>query len=47
MELPAPLRQGVERLLENVPLPALKQAARTLSDRYRAELRDGRLPMAE
>ncbi|AZO48196.1 MAG: methyltransferase type 11 [Mesorhizobium sp.] len=47
MELPAPLRQGVERLLENVPLPALKQAARTLSDRYRAELRDGRLHMAE
>ncbi|RUX46362.1 methyltransferase type 11 [Mesorhizobium sp. M4A.F.Ca.ET.050.02.1.1] len=47
MELPAPLRQGVERLLENVPLQALKQAARTLSDRYRAELRDGRLHMAE
>ncbi|RVC76771.1 methyltransferase type 11 [Mesorhizobium sp. M4A.F.Ca.ET.022.05.2.1] len=47
MELPAPLRQGVERLLENVPLPVLKQAARTLSDRYRAELRDGRLHMAE
>ncbi|MET3583328.1 ribosomal protein RSM22 (predicted rRNA methylase) [Mesorhizobium robiniae] len=47
MELPIPLRQGVERLLEKVPLPALKQAARTLSDRYRAELRDGRLHMAE
>ncbi|CCV12719.1 small ribosomal subunit Rsm22 family protein [Mesorhizobium sp. STM 4661] len=47
MELPGPLRQGVERLLEKVPLPVLKQAARTLSDRYRAELRDGRLHMAE
>jgi len=47
MELPAPLRQGVERLLENIPLSTLKQAARTLSDRYRAELRDGRLHMAE
>lgn len=47
MELPAPLRQGVERLLEKVPLPTLKQAAKTLSDRYRAELRDGRLHMAE
>lgn len=47
MELPAPLRQGVERLLENVPLATLKQAAKTLSDRYRAELRDGRLHMAE
>jgi ribosomal protein RSM22 (predicted rRNA methylase) len=47
MELPAPLRQGVERMLENVPLATLKQAAKTLSDRYRAELRDGRLHMAE
>ncbi|TKB30725.1 MAG: methyltransferase type 11, partial [Mesorhizobium sp.] len=41
------LRQGVDRLLEQVPLPMLKQAAKTLSDRYRAELRDGRLHMAE
>ncbi|TRC95467.1 methyltransferase type 11 [Mesorhizobium sp. WSM4303] len=47
MELPSPLRQGVERLLETIPLPALRQAAKTLSDRYRAELRDGRLHMAE
>lgn len=47
MELPAPLRQAVDRVLENTPLPALRQAAKTLSDRYRAELRDGRLHMAE
>ncbi|OHV86892.1 small ribosomal subunit Rsm22 family protein [Mesorhizobium sp. ORS 3428] len=47
MELPAPLRQGVDSLLEKVPLPALKQAAKALSDRYRSELRDGRLHMAE
>ncbi|TGS75201.1 methyltransferase type 11, partial [Mesorhizobium sp. M3A.F.Ca.ET.175.01.1.1] len=47
MELPAPLRQGVDGLLDKVPLAALKQAARTLSERYRAELRDGRLHMAE
>jgi ribosomal protein RSM22 (predicted rRNA methylase) len=47
VELPVPLRQGVERILEKVPLPVLKQAAKTLSDRYRAELRDGRLHMAE
>lgn len=47
MELPAPLRQGVDGLLDKVPLSALKQAARTLSERYRAELRDGRLHMAE
>jgi ribosomal protein RSM22 (predicted rRNA methylase) len=47
VELPAPLRQGVDRLIENIPLPMLRQAAKTLSDRYRAELRDGRLHMAE
>jgi ribosomal protein RSM22 (predicted rRNA methylase) len=47
MELPARLRQGVDILLENVPLPTLKQAAKTLSERYRAELRDGRLHMGE
>ena len=47
MELPAQLRQGVDGMLEKVPLPALKQAARTLSERYRAELRDGRLHMGE
>ena len=47
MELPASLRQAVERILEKVPLPELKQAAKTLSDRYRAELRDGRLHMAQ
>ncbi|MGP2491858.1 small ribosomal subunit Rsm22 family protein [Mesorhizobium sp. PUT5] len=45
MELPAALRQGVDRMLEGVPLPDLKKAARTLSDRYRAETRDGRLHM--
>ncbi|MBN9223004.1 MAG: methyltransferase type 11 [Mesorhizobium sp.] len=47
MELPAPLRQAVDRVLERVPLPELKQAAKTLSDRYRAEVRDGRLHMAQ
>ncbi|MFD9897960.1 small ribosomal subunit Rsm22 family protein [Mesorhizobium sp. NPDC059025] len=47
MELPAPLRQAVEQLLDNVPLATLKQASRTLSDRYRAEVRDGRLHMGD
>ena len=47
MELPASLRQAVDRILEKVPLPELKQAAKTLSNRYRAELRDGRLHMAQ
>ncbi len=46
MELPAPLRQAVDGLLEQTSQQALRQAARTLSDRYRAELRDGRLHMA-
>lgn len=47
MELPAPLRQAVDGLLEKVPLAALRQAAKTLSERYRAETRDGRLHMGE
>lgn len=47
MELPAPLRQAVEQLLDNVPLATLKQASRTLSERYRAEVRDGRLHMGD
>ena len=47
MELPAPLRQAVDGLLEKVPLDELKRAAKTLSERYRAETRDGRLHMGE
>jgi len=47
VELPAPLRQAVDRILERISLLELKQAAKTLSDRYRAELRDGRLHMAQ
>ncbi len=47
MELPAPLRQAIDHLLENTPLSSLRQAAKTLSDRYRAEIRDGRLHMAD
>ncbi|MBN9080378.1 MAG: methyltransferase type 11 [Rhizobiales bacterium 62-17] len=47
MELPAALRQAVDTLLEGVPLATLKQAAETLSQRYRAETRDGRLHLAD
>lgn len=47
MQLPPPLRTAVDALLEQTPVSALKQAARTLSERYRAELRDGRLHMSE
>lgn len=47
MELPAALRQAVERVLEGVPLDALKRDAQTLSDRYRGEVRDGHLHMSD
>ncbi|KQZ94282.1 methyltransferase type 11 [Mesorhizobium sp. Root157] len=47
MELPAQLRQAVDELLENTPLNTIKTAAKTLSERYRAETRDGRLHMGE
>jgi len=47
MELPAELKQAVERELERVPLADLQRAADTLSRRYRAETRDGRLHLAE
>lgn len=47
MELPAELKQAVERELERVPLADLQRAADLLSRRYRAETRDGRLHLAE
>lgn len=47
MELPAELKQAVERELERVPLADLQRAAELLSRRYRAETRDGRLHLAE
>lgn len=43
MELPAALKAAVERELERIPLADLQRAASTLSQRYRAETRDGRL----
>lgn len=43
MELPAPLRLAVDRMLQETPLADLQRAAASLSARYRAELRDGRL----
>lgn len=45
MELPAGLRSQIDTLLADVPLATLKSAGKTLSDRYRAEVRDGRLHM--
>lgn len=41
MELPAPLRAAVDRTLEGVPLADLQRATRRLTERYRAETRDG------
>lgn len=43
MELPGALKAAVERELERIPLADLQWAATTLSQRYRAETRDGRL----
>jgi hypothetical protein len=42
MELPGALRMAVDRALEGVALADLSAAAARLSQRYRAELRDGR-----
>lgn len=47
MELPAALRAAVDRALEGVPLAELQRAADTLSARYRAEVRDGRLHLSD
>ncbi len=47
MELPAALRAAVDRALEGVPLAELQRAADTLSSRYRAETRDGRLHLSD
>ncbi|MEO5323783.1 small ribosomal subunit Rsm22 family protein [Mesorhizobium sp. CC13] len=47
MELPAALRAAVDRALDGVPLAELQRAADTLSKRYRAELRDGRLHLSD
>jgi ribosomal protein RSM22 (predicted rRNA methylase) len=47
MELPRALRQAVDQALEGVPARDLAAAADALSKRYRAELRDGRLHVAD
>jgi ribosomal protein RSM22 (predicted rRNA methylase) len=46
VELPAALRQAVERELDGVPLDELRRAADSLSRRYRDELRDGSLHLS-
>ena len=47
MELPPRLRQAVDSALEGVALSDLTAAARALSLRYRNEVRDGRLHIAD
>lgn len=47
MELPAALRRAVDAALEGVPLVELQREADRLSQRYRAETRDGRLHIAQ
>lgn len=42
MELPSPLRQAIDQALEHTPVADLAKAAEALSQRYRAETRDGR-----
>src|SRR5438128_2033160 len=47
MELPPVLRHAVERALEGVALADLTRAADALSQRYRTEVRDGRLHLSD
>ncbi len=47
MELPRAIRQAVDAALEGVPLGDLQQAAQRLSERYRAETRDGRQHLSD
>lgn len=47
MQLPAVLAAAVERELDGIPLADLQRAADRLSQRYRAELRDGRLHVSD
>jgi ribosomal protein RSM22 (predicted rRNA methylase) len=42
MQLPAALREAIDRELDGTPLRDLARASERLSQRYRAELRDGR-----
>jgi ribosomal protein RSM22 (predicted rRNA methylase) len=47
MQLPAPLRAAVNRALEGVSASELSQVAAALSQRYRAEIRDGTSHLAD
>jgi ribosomal protein RSM22 (predicted rRNA methylase) len=47
MQLPPSLRAAIDRELEGIALADLARAADTLSQRYRAEVQDGRLHLAD
>ncbi len=47
MELPPSLRHAVDRALDGIALSDLKRAADRLSQRYRAEVRDGRFHLSD
>lgn len=47
MELPVRLRQAVDAALAGVPLADLQRASERLTQRYRAEVRDGRLHLGD
>jgi len=47
MELPARLRQAVDAALAGVPLADLQRASERLTQRYRAETRDGQLHLGD
>jgi ribosomal protein RSM22 (predicted rRNA methylase) len=47
MELPPPLREGVDRILEGIPVADMRKAAELLSRRYRGEVRDGRFHLSD
>jgi ribosomal protein RSM22 (predicted rRNA methylase) len=47
MELPPPLRQGVDDILRGIPTAEIRKAAELLSQRYRGEVRDGRFHLSD
>ena len=47
MQLPPSLRAAIDRELDGIALADLTRAAEVLSNRYRAELQDGRLHLAD
>ena len=47
MELPPLLREGVDRILDGIPVADIRKAAETLSRRYRGQIRDGRFHLSD